>query len=271
MPFLLLVVRYVLILILLTNYSSIKGRRLFCNQLMLCFGSVTCNSKWLPSDSLAASLFVENCVLSVGVVPFLCSSVWPQTTLSFPEIEGFWLNWMLSLYLYFICSLPLCCFARHYDLERFGLSKELVSFFKESLENGQGKSGNTQGGCFRSRLTQLAHALSLLHMCLFLPYHFLPWVGADWDLLWDYEGVPPHWGQVTMWISCLWVNGEYLFTERSGPSNTRVFRCGVSVISRNYQGQIWGKCFENIWSCHCWAWYHDTQWHLLCVHSRTHG
>lgn len=109
----------------------------------------------------------------------------------------------------------LCGVWPDYDLERLGLSKELVSFFKESLE----RLGYPE---WLLQISAAPHTLSLLHLCLFLPYHFLPWVGADWDLLWDYSGVPPHPGQVMMWLSCLWITGEYLFQEISLPSNARV-------------------------------------------------
>lgn len=246
MWFILLVVCYVLILYFAYKPTPpIKVRMLFCKKLTLCFGSVSatangCTSKWfwLPHFLLRVVSWVQVLFLPCALVLFDPKLHFLFQFL-FALIEGFWLNWMLRLFLYFVCSLPLCCFVRHYDLERLGLSKGLVFL--------QGKSGET----WLLQIKAAPHAFSLFHMCLFLPYNFLPWIGANLDLLWDSRRAPPPPGKVMMWMSCLWITGEYFFWEKSAHSIARVLSYSVSVIYRNDQGQIWWKAFENIWSWHC--------------------
>ena len=120
----------------LQTTPSIKVRRFFCKQLKFCSGSVTCNSKWLLSGSLVASLLVENYVLGAGVVPLLFG---PKLHFLFQfqvtQIDGFWFNWTLSLYLYSVCSLPLWCLARLWFGKAWSFKR--VSVFL------QGKSGET--------------------------------------------------------------------------------------------------------------------------------
>ena len=73
-----------LILILLTNYALHQRQEAFLQPAHALLWFCDLQQQVTSNGSLAASLLVENCVLSAGVVPLLCSSVWPQTTLSFP-------------------------------------------------------------------------------------------------------------------------------------------------------------------------------------------